>query len=174
MKLEINIRSLFKKPVNAREAAERKDTAITLTLGSVAAAIVFTVLGGLLKASFFEDLGYLMILPAVGFFVVWYFVRGDVKRLENTFCACGKKFRFPENVTYEITREQPSHGTTDKGTITNSMTAYVAVTCKCDCGKTHRFDHAFVTERSENNKYGAVLYEKKYPLEESLAGFFRE
>lgn len=174
MKLKINIRSLFKKPVNAKEAAERKDTAKLLALGCLLAAILLTVVASILKVDFFESLGMFMIVAAVGFFAVWYFVRGDVKRLENTFCACGKKFRFPENVTYEITREQPSRGTTNKGTITNSMTAYVTVTCKCDCGKTHRFDHAFVTERSENNKYGAVLYEKKYPLEESLAGFFRE
>lgn len=172
--MKFNLRSIIRKSTTAREAAEKRDTAILLALGFLAAGVLFAVLGGLTDVDLFETLGMFAILPAVGFFALWYFVRNEVHRLQNIFCECGERFRFPDDVSCEIKGEQISSGKKSDGTgVTSHTNTKVTLCCKCHkCGKVHTFDSAFVTEEKEMNHRGVVVRTKEYPLNEQLTGFF--
>lgn len=172
--MKFNLRSIIRKSTTAQEAVEKRDTAKLLALGFFAAGILFTILGALTKAELFDSLGGIAILPAVGFFALWCFVRKDVHRLQNIFCECGERFRFPDDVSCEIKGEQISSGKKSDGNgVTSHTNTKVALYCKCHkCGKAHTFDSVFVTEEKEMNGRGVVVRTKEYPLNRQLEDFF--
>lgn len=68
--MKFNLRSVIRKSSAAQEAVERRDTAIFLTLGCLAVAILFTVVSGLTRIDLFESIGMIMAVAAVGFFAL--------------------------------------------------------------------------------------------------------
>ena len=175
MKVKINIGAILKKPSNAQEAIEKRDTAKWLAIGGFAAAILLVVIGGITRLDIFETVAYLVVVAAVGFFAVWYFVRKEAFRMQNAICECGEKFVFPDNVSYEVKGEQVSSGRNSNGNGSTSHTSTtVTIHCKCKCGKTHTFDSTFVTSKREMNQQGVVIRTYDYPLEKLLADFFKQ
>jgi len=177
MKLDIkkiNLQALIRKPSTAKEAAERSNSFKLLSFVCLIAAIVVYVFGGIVDLQFLETLGMFLIVADVFLFIGWYFASGEAKRMQNINCACGEKYRFPDDVKYEILEEQLSSGkNADNDNITRHVNTKVAFCCTCaKCGKEHTFTTSFVTKKEELNPRGVLLREKEYPLENQLPGFF--
>ena len=173
--MKLNIKSIIRKSSTVKEAIEKRDTAKTLALGCLAAAILCAVLGAIIQLAFLESLGAFAIVVAVIFFVLWLSARNEATRLLNIFCECGEKYLFPQHTTYEITGEQLSSGKNSNGKgVASHISTKVAFCCKCaKCGKIHTFNTSFVTERKVYNERGVLMTTKSFPLEKQLADFFK-
>ena len=174
--MKLDMRSLLRKPSNVKEANEKRDTSKLLMLGSIGAAVLCTVLGSAIGIAILESLGMFIIVAAVIFFVIWLSAKKDASRLQSVFCECGERFRFPDDVVYEIVKEQISSGKEPNSTnVQRHTNTYVAFHCTChNCSNTHDFTSRFVTKWETFNDRGLLLRFNDYPLEGLLEKFFRD
>ena len=174
--MKLDMKSLLRKPSNVQEANEKRDTAKLLMLGSIGAAVLCTVLGSAIGIAILESLGMFIIVAAVIFFVIWFSAKKEAARLQAVFCECGERFLFPDNVVYEIVKEQISSGKEPNSTdVQRHTNTYVAFHCTCHkCGKTRDFTSRFVTKWETFNDRGVLLRTRDYPLEGQLEKFFKE
>lgn len=173
--MKFSLRAMFSKPTSVQEAVKKRDTAKMSTLGCLAAAIICVVLGVLISLSFLETFGYIFIVLAAVSFYFWYRAKADTVRLQTTFCDCGEKYTYPDNVAYKMIGEQISSGKApNNDNVIRHTNTKVALYCKCPkCGKERTVDTSFVTEESIFNKNGLLLSTKTYPLEDQLVNIFK-
>ncbi|MDE7454147.1 MAG: hypothetical protein K2N22_07045, partial [Clostridia bacterium] len=98
--------------------------------------------------------------------------RKEIKKLKNQFCPkCGERYSFLDATYTELKSTQSSSVSGDY--ITASTYTLVQINCKCFfCGQEHSYYHSFLTQRLKQNRFGAVLSQENYSLDDSIREHF--
>lgn len=172
------VRPTFRK---AEEAKEAKKKSLLLLIAGVVVMIVISIIPQVVNGTAGTVLTVIMVPIAIAtvifnfiFFLRMIFSLSEQRRLEKCVCSCGSRFRYPENVTYELGNTTQNTSTTKDGAIRKTYQE-VHLTCTCpQCGKVKKFTRAATIKSEDLSPLGIVLRESTYSVEDWLVDFFRE